>query len=200
MKIQNINYTFILVCSFETFPLSTEHITRIKNLLFWYTATQPAHLIALMPFLGNQHNRVLLYTNACGTGEQTADAVGLCVAAGTTASLGSQRWAAIALMVGVLQWMATGFLGQTGQEGKAGVALPIRKAGMHEVLPRDGWWASYRSGLAQSAGGLDKTVSRSVFQSQQLYNSSLYPSNRVPTNLIWGEPLEVESLFDNLHK
>lgn len=189
---QNINYTF---------PLSTEHTTRIKNLLFWYTATQPAHLIALMPFLGNQHNRVLLYTKACGTGEQTGDIVGLRVAAGTITSLGSQRWAAIALTVRVLQWMATGSLGQTGQEGKAG-ELPFpweKQECMKFYLGMDDE-PVYRSGLAQSAGGLDKTVSRSVFQPQQLYNSSLYPSNRVPTNLIWGEPLEVESLFDNLHK
>lgn len=71
---QNINYTFILVCSYETFPLSTEHINRIRKLLF---GTQPAHLIALIPFLGNQHNRVLLYTNACGTGNKP-EMLGVC--------------------------------------------------------------------------------------------------------------------------
>lgn len=169
---QNINYTFILVCSFETFPLSTEHITRIKTLLFWYTATQPAHLIALMPFLGNQHDRVLLYANTCGTGEQTGDVVGLCVAAGTITSLGSQRWAAIALMVRVLQWMATGSLGQTSQEGKAG-ELPFpweKQECMKFYLGMDDE-PVYRSGLAQSAGGLDgqspevsSTLSNSTIQ------------------------------------
>jgi len=56
------------------------------------------------------------------------------------------------------------------------------------------------SGSAQSAGELDETVSRSVFHPQQLYDSSLCPSNRVATKLICEESLEVEGLFDNLHK
>lgn len=57
----------------------------------------------------------------------------------------------------------------------------------------------YRSGLALSPGELNWTVSRSVFQ-PQLYNSSLCPINIAGTNLICRVYLEVEALFDNLHK
>lgn len=44
----------------------------------YYSDTQPAHLIVFMPFLGNQHNRMLLNPNVCSTGNKK-EILGLCV-------------------------------------------------------------------------------------------------------------------------
>lgn len=63
--------------------------------------------------------------------------------------------------------MAIGSLGQTGQEGKAG-ELPFpreKQVCMNLYLATDDK-PVYGSGLAESARGLDYTVSTSVFQPQ----------------------------------
>lgn len=65
--------------------------------------------------------------------------------------------------------MASGSLGQTGQEGEAGeLPSPWEKQEFMNLYQGMDDEPVYGSGLAQSAGGLDKTVSRSIFQPQQL--------------------------------
>lgn len=80
------------------------------------------------------------------------------------------------------------------------VALTMRRAGTYRALPRDGWRASLWVKIITVSTRAGLHSSRSVFQPQQLYDSSLCPSNTVATNLIYGESLEVEGLFDNLDK
>lgn len=163
----------------ETFPISAEHFTRIKKLLFWHTASS-SHSPCLSWEISTPEGFHALINAVQGTGWRRWGSVCSCRGWNLT-GITEMSWNS-SQGYGAAVWMATGSLGQTSKAGD--LSFPWEKLECTKLCLE----MIMRQFMGQEWHSQQEDWTRlSPQMSSSLSNFKSVPSNAVASNLICGK-------------